>query len=147
MIVEADKKIIDLHQEVYLAFYDLTGITVGVVLFVNMLIENALFMLITTSVGVVLIICSFILVFFYYSLHIIQASEKIKLYNEMAINWANNYALRLYFCLTTLLMFAMTGDWRFAFIFCPYVVAMYLPAVKIRERDRDRFKIVKWATA
>ena len=44
MIVEADKKIIDLHQEVYLAFYDLTGITVGVVLFVNMLIENALFM-------------------------------------------------------------------------------------------------------
>ena len=25
MIVEADKKIIDLHQEVYLAFYDLTG--------------------------------------------------------------------------------------------------------------------------
>ena len=146
MILEADKKIIDFFQEVYLAFYDLTGVTVGVVLFVNMLIENALFIMIT-GVGVVLLICSIFLVFFYYSLHVIQASEKIKLYNDMAINWANNYALRLYFCFITLLMFAMTGDWRFAFIFCPYMVAMYLPAVKIRERDRDRFKIVKWAAA
>ena len=147
MIVEADKKIIDLHQEVYLAFYDLTGVTVGVVLFVNMLIEYALFIMITTSVGVVLLICSIFLVFFYYSLHVIQASEKIKLYNDMAINWANNYVLRLYFCFTTLLMFAMTGDWRLAIIFCPYMVAMYLPAVKIRERDKDRFRIVKWAMA
>ena len=69
-------------------------------------------------VVIVLIICSFNSVFFYYSLHVIQALEKIKLYNEMAINWANNYALRLYFCLTTLLMFAMTerGGSRLYFV-------------------------------
>ena len=147
MILEADQKIIDLHQEVYLFFYDLTGITVGVVLFFNMLIENALFMVISNGVGFVLLFCSIFLVFFYYTMHVIQVSERIKLYNEMAINWENSYVMRVYMCFTTLVLFALTEDWRFMIIYVPYMIAMYLPAVKIRERNRDRFKITKLVTA
>ena len=150
MILEADKKIIDLHQEVYLAFYDLTGITVGVVLFVNMLVTNILF-LTTEGDDVVFGLVSVVLTIFYFSMHVLQAEEKIKLYNEAAISWGNNYMSRVVWFFITLSILAvpgvLVGKWTPLFIMCPYMVAMYLPAVKIRERDRDRFKIVKWATA
>ena len=147
MIQEIDKKIIDLHQEVYLFFYDLTGITVGMVLFVNMLVENAMFLMITTSIGIILGICSVVLIVFYYVLHALQVSERIKMYNEMALNWEQNYMLRILFCVNTLFMFVLTKDWRFALMYVPYILAMYLPAIKIRERNKERFKIVKWAMA
>ena len=149
MIQEADKKVIDLHQEAYLFLYDLTGITVGVVLFANMLVTNILF-LITEGDDVVFGLVSVVLTIIYFSMHVLQAEEKIKLYNEAAINWGNNYMSRVVWFFITLFLFlipVVVGRWTPLFIMCPYVVAMYLPAVKIRERDRDRFKIVKWATA
>ena len=150
MIQDADKKLIDFLQEVYLFFYDLTGVTVGVVLFVNMLITNLLF-LTTEGEDFVFGFISFFLTFMYYAMHMIQVEEKIKLFNAAAINWGNQYLVRVSWWFLTLFLFAvpavLIGKWSPLFIMFPYTLAMYLPAVKIRERDKDRFKIVKWATA
>ena len=150
MIQEADKKLIDLHQEGYLFFYDLTGVTVGVVLFANMVVTNLLFLM-TEGEDFVFGFLSFFITFFYYTMHMWQVEEKIRLYNEAAINWANQYLTRAVWWLFTLFLFAvpavLIGKWSPLFIMFPYTLAMYLPAVKIRERDKDRFKIVKWAMA
>jgi hypothetical protein len=150
VIQEADKKLIDLHQEVYLAFYDLTGVTVGVVLFVNMLLENALFLTVTGQ-DFVFGFFSFFLTIAYYASHMLQIQEKIKMFNDGAINWENSYVTRVSWIFITLFLFGfpalITGDWKPLFMFGPYVLAMYLPAVKIRERNKDRFKIVKWVMA
>jgi len=147
MMQKIDKKIIDVHQEVYLCLYDLTGITVGMLLFANMIVENVMFLWVSGELGFFVMVCDIGLTIFYYFLHVLQVLDKIKIYNDVALSWENNFIWRVFCLFNTAIMFIFVRDWRFVLVFIPYLLALYLPAVKIRERDKERFKIVKWVTA
>ena len=70
-MIHADKKLINLFQEVYLFLYDLTGVTVGTVIFTNLIVLCGLLTLINYQMGMIFIIITSICLFYYYALHMI----------------------------------------------------------------------------